>query len=157
MGTELATPNEWNNDQSLDWHLTAQPLHGAFGRFLEALGTLYRELPPLWRADHEPEGFAWIDAGDRRNSVMSFVRRDGADHVVVVLNLTPVPRENYRLGVPLPGFYREILNTDAAIYGGSNVGNLGGLWADGTESHGRPCSITLTVPPLATVYLERQG
>jgi 1,4-alpha-glucan branching enzyme len=159
MGGEFGQEREWNHDHSLDWHLLDDPFHSGLKDLVRDLNKAYRSIPALHERDCEAGGFQWIVSDDDDNSVIAWVRRgdDEGRAVVVISNFTPVPREGYRLGVPLPGFYREILNTDAVIYGGSNVGNLGGLWAEGTESHGRPCSITLTVPPLATVYLERQG
>jgi 1,4-alpha-glucan branching enzyme len=123
------------------------------------LNNAYREIPALHERDCEAGGFQWIVSDDDDNSVIAWVRRgeDGSRPVVVVANFTPVPRENYRLGVPLPGFYREAVNTDAVHYGGSNMGNMGGVAAEETASHGQPCSITLTLPPLATLYFERQA
>jgi 1,4-alpha-glucan branching enzyme len=119
------------------------------------LNRLYRELPALHERDAEATGFQWLISDDAENSVIAWARRGEKDDdlVLVISNFTPVPREGYRLGVPRPGFYREILNTDAAMYGGSNVGNLGGVTAEETESHGQPCSVTLTLPPLGTMML----
>jgi 1,4-alpha-glucan branching enzyme len=123
------------------------------------LNHLYRELPALHERDCEPEGFEWLELHDSEQSALAFLRR-GADPsriVVVACNFTPVPRYGYRIGVPLPGHYRERLNTDAAVYGGGNIGNAGGVTAEELGSHGRPYSLSLTLPPLSTVFLERQA
>src|SRR5687768_1092413 len=123
MGTELAPTTEWNHDISLDWHLANAPMHGGFHYFMQQLGQLYRDHSPLWQNDSDPHGFAWIDVADRDNSVISYVRRAGDDHVLVVLNLTPVPREHYRIGAPEAGTYIEALSTDDPRFGGSGFGD----------------------------------
>jgi 1,4-alpha-glucan branching enzyme len=155
MGGEIAQEREWNHDLSLDWHLLDDPLHRGVQSLIRDLNRLYRELPALHERDAEATGFQWLISDDAENSVIAWARRGEKDDdlVLVISNFTPVPREGYRLGVPRPGFYREILNTDAAMYGGSNVGNLGGVTAEETESHGQPCSVTLTLPPLGTMML----
>ena len=112
MSTELAQHREWNHDTSIDWHLAEDSRRQALMHFIEELGRLYRETPALWRADPNPESFEWIDCSDRHNSVVSYVRRDGTDQVLVVLNFTPVPREDYRIGAPLPGRWYERLSSD---------------------------------------------
>jgi hypothetical protein len=117
MGTELAQATEWNHDASLDWHLVNEPRQRGLLQFMRDLGRVYNERAPLWRRDHEPEGFSWIDVADRDNSVISYVRRDGPDHVVVVLNLTPIPREDYLIGAPAQGTYVQLLSSDDAAYG----------------------------------------
>src|SRR5690606_3086797 len=122
MGSELAPWNEWNHDSSVDWHLRDDPQHGAFERFVGCLGALYLEHPALWRMDHEPGGFQWIDTADVANSVVSYVRRGGGEQLVVVLNFTPVPREHYRIGVPEAGEYARILSSDDPRFGGSGLG-----------------------------------
>jgi 1,4-alpha-glucan branching enzyme len=121
------------------------------------LNRAYREIPALHQRDCEPEGFEWLELHDAEQSVLAFMRKgkDEARPAVVVSNFTPVPRENYRIGVPQPGFYQEQVNTDAAVYGGGNIGNGGGVHAAEVASHGRPYSLELTIPPLATVILER--
>jgi 1,4-alpha-glucan branching enzyme len=121
------------------------------------LNALYHREAALHQVDYDPAGFEWIDANDNENSVISFVRRakDPEDHVVVVLNFTPVVREGYRMGVPFAGRYREIINTDAEVYGGGNVGNGGALETEPTASHGHPQSIALTLPPLGALILKR--
>jgi 1,4-alpha-glucan branching enzyme len=153
MGTELAPWNEWNHDTSLDWHLAEQPERRGFGLFLEELGRLYGEAPALWRRDADPDGFAWIDASDRDQSVMSYERRDGDDHLVVVLNLTPIPRKGYRLGVPAAGAYAERFCSDARRYGGSEFATLPRAESEPVPCHGREQSVVLRLPPLGALVL----
>jgi 1,4-alpha-glucan branching enzyme len=159
MGGEFGQGREWNHDASLDWHLLDHPWHRGVQLLVRDLNHLYRELKPLHERDCEAEGFEWLELHDNEQSVLAFLRR-GADPesiVVVISNFTPVPRHGYRIGVPLPGWYRERLNSDAEIYGGANIGNGGGVTADDFSSHGRPYSLVLTLPPLGTVFLERAG
>ena len=157
MGSELAPLTEWNHDVGLAWELADEPMRAAFGHYLEDLGRLYRELPALWAADPEPDSFTWIDASDVESSVFSYIRRAGEAVAVVVQNLTPVPRADYQLGVPSGGRWVEVLNSDSEHYGGSNVGNLGGLDASDESWHGQPASLRLVLPPLATVVLVPEG
>ncbi len=156
MGGEFAQRGEWNHDRALDWQLLGDARHAGVQRLVRDLNHLYRELPALHRLDCEAAGFEWIAGDDADNSVFIFVRYgDGGDSPVVVLcNMTPVPRHAYRLGVPRPGFYRERLNTDSAIYGGSDLGNGGGVMAQSQPMHGRGQSIVVTLPPLATLIFE---
>jgi 1,4-alpha-glucan branching enzyme len=160
MGDEIAQWREWDHDSSLEWHLVAYPSHAGVQRFVEDLNRLYREEPGLWQIDFAAEGYEWIDANDAEQSVISFVRkgRVADDIVLVVCNFTPVPRHNYRVGVPRGGVWREILNSDAALYGGAGFGNMGGVEASPVPSYGRPYSVNLTLPPLAALYfrLEEQ-
>ncbi|MFC5067545.1 1,4-alpha-glucan branching protein GlgB [Flaviflagellibacter deserti] len=159
MGQEFAQGREWNHDSSIEWDLLQYPVHSGVKDLVRDLNHLYRAIPALHELDCEPRGFEWLVADDSDNSVIAWVRngeKDG-DIAVVVSNFTPVPRENYRLGVPFSGFYREALNTDAGIYGGSNLGNAGGVNAEEAESHGRPYSLDLTLPPLSTLIFERRG
>ncbi|MFC0385436.1 1,4-alpha-glucan branching protein GlgB [Muricoccus vinaceus] len=155
MGIELAQPTEWNHDAQLPWHLLDDPRHRGVQELVRDLNRTYRGLPALHQRDAEPEGFAWVVGDDAANSVFAFVRM-GADGspALVVCNMTPVPREGYRIGVPRGGRWREILNTDANHYGGSGVGNFGGVDAVGEGSHGQPASLILTLPPLATLILS---
>jgi 1,4-alpha-glucan branching enzyme len=153
MGSELAPDREWNHDRSLDWHLAAEPLREGFGRYLEALGALYRETPCLWRGDPDPAGFAWIDCNDAENSVYSFLRRDGDAHVLVVLNLTPVPRPGYRVGVPRAARYRELLSSDATRFGGSGFETPAWADAQAVPWQAQPFSVQLTLPPLGLLVL----
>ncbi|HLY35442.1 MAG TPA: 1,4-alpha-glucan branching protein GlgB [Candidatus Limnocylindria bacterium] len=154
MGVELAPWAEWNHDVALPWETAEEPMRAAFGRYLADLGTLYRSTPALWAADEDDAGFAWIDAADVEGSVVSYLRRAGDDVVAVVQNLTPVPRSAYRLGLPFGGRWVEALNSDSGHYGGSNLGNLGGLDAEDTPYHGQPSSVSMTLPPLATLILR---
>jgi len=156
MGGELAQYREWNHDASLDWHLLDDEAHAGVLRWLGDLNRLYREDPAFWERDVEPEGFEWIDANDAENSIFSFLRnpREGGP-VVAVFNCTPNPRDNYRIGVPAAGHWREILNSDGAPYGGTNHGNLGGVDAEAVPLHGRTHSLTLTLPPLGVVFLKQ--
>jgi 1,4-alpha-glucan branching enzyme len=157
MGCELAQYREWNHDGSLDWHLLEDEGHAGIGRWLEDLNRLYREDPAMHELDVSPEGFQWIDANDAENSVFSFLRRGKTgEPVVAVFNFTPLPRENYRIGVPGGGYWKEILNSDGARYGGTNRGNMGGVDAVPIPLHGRSHSLTLVLPPLGAVFLKRE-
>ncbi|AWK89955.1 1,4-alpha-glucan branching protein GlgB [Azospirillum thermophilum] len=158
MGGEFAQWREWNYNQSLDWHLLEEAPHKGIQSLIRDLNRIYRTQPALHRTDCDPSGFEWIESNDNENSVYSFLRKaDDPEHVlVVVCNFTPVPRQGYRVGVPLPGRYAEVMNTDAPEYGGSGVGNAGGLDAEETSWHGRPYSLDLTIPPLGTLILERR-
>jgi 1,4-alpha-glucan branching enzyme len=157
MGGEFGQIREWNHDTSLDWHLLEMgPYHRGLQALVRDLNRVYREEPALHQVDFEPAGFEWMDCSDAEQSVIAFVRRarDPRDLVLVACNFTPVPRHGYRVGVPVEGFYREVLNTDAAYYGGSNVGNAGGIRAEPWPRNGQPWSVTLTLPPLAAVMLK---
>ena len=158
MGGEFAQGREWNHDTSLEWHLLDDPMHKGVQSLIRDLNHAYQELPALHQKDSEPDGFEWLELHDSQQSVLAYLRRgrDEERPVVVLCNFTPMARYDYRIGVPLPGYYRERVNTDAAMYGGSNVGNGGGVWAEDSSSHGRPHSLRLTLPPLGTVILERQ-
>jgi 1,4-alpha-glucan branching enzyme len=157
MGCEFAQEREWNHDAGLDWHLLSSAEHSGAQALVRDLNATYRSLPALHELDCEPQGFEWIDGSDHERSTISYVRRgrDRSSIAVVVCNFTPMPRPHYRLGVPEPGFYAERLNTDSLFYGGSNVGNGGGVFAEPQGWHGRPYSIELTLPPLGTLILER--
>jgi 1,4-alpha-glucan branching enzyme len=156
MGSEFAQWREWNHDQSLDWHLLQWRDHQGVLRLVSDLNALYRSTPALYQVDFDWQGYEWLELHDWENSVIAFLRRarDPDDSVVVVCNFTPVVRENYRVGVPSAGYYREILNTDADIYGGSNAGNYGGAWAIHEPHAGRPFHLTLRLPPLGAVFLK---
>ncbi len=153
MGCEFGQEREWNHDHALDWELLDQPLHSGLQAWVRDLNHLYREHPALWNDD--PGGFEWIDLNDRDQSIVSYERRSGGRSLVFVFNFTPVPRPNYRVGVPEGGFWRERLNSDAALYGGGDVGNLGGVESHPVPYHGRPESVILTLPPLGLLVLER--
>ncbi|HEX7153036.1 MAG TPA: 1,4-alpha-glucan branching protein GlgB [Thermoanaerobaculia bacterium] len=159
MGGELGTPREWNHDGSLDWHLLEHPLHAGLNRWVEDLNKAYRDLPALHELDISPDGFEWIDCCDSENSVVALMRRAKSNPdevVVVVLNFTPLPRQNYQVGVPFGGHWKEALNTDAELYGGSGQGNMGGVDAAPIPLHGRRWSVNLTLPPLGAVFLTAQ-
>ncbi|HEV2845804.1 MAG TPA: 1,4-alpha-glucan branching protein GlgB, partial [Thermoanaerobaculia bacterium] len=156
MGAELATWREWNHDASLDWHLLEDERHAGIARWLEDLNHLYTGDPALHELDCSPDGFEWVDGSDADNSVIAFLRRGKAgEPVLVVLHFTPVVRENYRLGAPGRGYWREILNSDAERYGGSGVGNYGGVDAVPIPMHGKSHSLTLTLPPLGVLFFKR--
>jgi 1,4-alpha-glucan branching enzyme len=155
MGGEFGQWNEWNHDTQLDWQLLQLPRHDQLRRLVQHLNYVYKKQPALWQLDDTYEGFDWIDFHDADNSVVSFLRksRDG-ELVAFIVNATPIVRYNYRLGVPEAGFYREIINTDAETYGGSNVGNYGGLQSEAQEWMGREHSIVIHLPPLATLAFK---
>jgi 1,4-alpha-glucan branching enzyme len=158
MGGEIAQEREWSHDRQIDWYLADDPQHEGMRRLLRDLNLAYVREPALHRRDCDPEGFAWIVGDDRSNSVFAFLRPPPGDvaPILVVCNMTPVPRERYRVGVPRAGQWREIINTDAALYGGSNLGNAGAVEAIASPSHGRPCSLELVLPPLATLILRAE-
>jgi 1,4-alpha-glucan branching enzyme len=158
MGSEFGQWREWNAEDSLDWHLVQQqPMHAGLSRWVQDLNHAYQRERSLHEVDFEHSGFSWIDCHDNANSVVSLIRRarDPRDFTVMVVNFTPVPRPGYRIGVPEAGWYREMLNSDAAIYGGSNMGNSGGVPTDPIPDHGFAQSICLTVPPLGFVLLKK--
>jgi 1,4-alpha-glucan branching enzyme len=157
MGDEIGQWREWDHDGSVDWGALADPMHAGLQRCVADLNHLYAAEPALHEVDFEPGGFDWIDCNDHEASVVSFLRRarDPEDFVVAVLNWTPVVRGGYRVGVPEPGFYRELLNSDAALYGGANVGNAGGVHTEPVVAHGHAQSVVLTLPPLAGLLLRR--
>jgi 1,4-alpha-glucan branching enzyme len=159
MGAELGQWHEWNHDRSLDWHLLHEPLHAGLKRFVQDLNWHYSAEPALYERDFTPDGFSWIDCNDNENSVVSLVRfaRDRRDAIVMAFNFTPVPRLGYQIGVPYPGRYVEILNSDSGTYGGSNVGNLGGVESAPIPSHGFEQSVSLSVPPLGCLFLKRRS
>jgi 1,4-alpha-glucan branching enzyme len=157
MGGEIGQRAEWNANGELDWWLLEQgPYHKGLQLFVEDLNRLYRATPALWQGDYDLDGFYWIDCSDNESSVLSFVRRtsDGNSEIAVILNLTPAPRLNYRVGLPKAGRWNEVLNSDAGIYGGSNVGNLGGVITDHYKVHNQPFSAPMTLPPLSIVAFQ---
>jgi 1,4-alpha-glucan branching enzyme len=161
MGDEFAQWREWKHDESLDWHLLQWSSHQGVKKLVADLNALYKQEPALHQVDFDWTGFEWLELHDWENSVLAFLRRGRTpgEAVVVVCNFTPVIRDNYRVGVPDTGYYREILNTDAEIYGGSNVGNQGGIWAHAEPHAGRPCHLSLRLPPLGALFLKvaREG
>jgi len=156
MGGEFAQFAEWSEARSLDWHLLAYEKHAQMQAWVRDLNHVYREEPALWQVDFEAPGFRWIEANDADYSVYSYIRyaKDRSDFLIAVLNCTPVAREDYRIGVPAAGFYRELLNSDASFYGGGDVGNGGGARSDDIPMHGLPFSLNLRLPPLAILILK---
>jgi 1,4-alpha-glucan branching enzyme len=159
MGQEFAQRREWSEGRGLDWHLLDQPSHAGVKALVADLNRMYRELPALHARDCETEGFDWLIVDDAENSVFAWLRKagDGQPPVAVVTNFTPVPRDRYLLPLPRAGLWRERLNTDATAYGGSGRGNLGAVSAGAHSSHGRPASAEISVPPMATIFLEYAG
>ncbi|MCI0539616.1 MAG: 1,4-alpha-glucan branching protein GlgB, partial [Verrucomicrobiales bacterium] len=159
MGGELGQRAEWNANGAIDWWLLDQgPYHLGLQRFVRDLNKLYREEPALWRSDFDLDGFFWVDCSDSESSVLSFVRRthDHPRHLLAILNLTPVVREGYRVGLSRRGFWREVLNSDAQIYGGSNTGNLGGVLAEDYQVQNQPFSAVMTLPPLGVLVFRSE-
>ena len=154
MGTELAPDSEWWHEASLDWHLLEDPRRAALARYVEELGRLYRDTPALWRWDHDPSGFRWIDCADRDASVVSYERRDGDAHALVVLNLTPVPRDAYRVGAPVAGAYVRRLSSDEPLFGGSQFWTHERPETEAVPWHGERQSLSLRLPPLGALVLE---
>ncbi len=156
MGAELGQWREWNHDQSLDWHLLEHAPHQGLQRWLKDLNRFYRNEPALYERDFEHAGFEWLDMRDWEHGTLSFVRKGGAveDWIIVVCNFTPVPRHNYRIGVPRAGLWKEVLNSDASDYGGSGHGNFGGVRTSPASSHGHTQSLALTLPPLGILFLK---
>ena len=154
MGSEFGQRREWAHDGSLDWDLLDSPAHAGVQQWVRDLNGLYRGEPALHELDCEPAGFEWIDCGDAASSVLSLVRKGKSTStlLLIVCNFTPVPRQGYRIGAPRRGFWREALNSDAAKYGGSGMGNGGGIAAEPTPLHGRPCSVLVTLPPLSVCF-----
>ncbi len=157
MGNEFAQGREWDDANALDWHLLDHPQHRGVCSLVGDLNRLYRERAALHGMEFESSGFEWIDCHDASQSVLSYLRKDDQGHsVIVILNFTPVPRSNYRIGLPQAGFYREVLNSDSELYGGSNIGNLGGVHADPVPWMNRSHSAMLVLPPLAGVILVHE-
>ncbi|TAK46452.1 MAG: 1,4-alpha-glucan branching protein GlgB [Betaproteobacteria bacterium] len=160
MGGEFGQRREWTHEGELEWWVTERPEHGGVQRWLRQLNRVYREEPALHEIDFGQEGFEWVDANDAENSVFTYLRRAktrGAASVLVACNFTPVPRQNYVIGVPSGGQWREILNSDAREYGGAGWGNLGGALAAPVPAHGRPYSLSVTLPALSVLYFRSNG
>ena len=157
MGAEIGQWREWDHDSSLDWHLLDEPLHRGLQAWVRDLNLTYQREPSLYEVDFEGQGFGWIDCQDNENSVISMIRRARHPHdfTVMVVNFTPVPRPVYRIGVPESGWYREVLNSDAALYGGSNLGNDGGRYTEPVPAHGHDHSLSLVIPPLGFVLFKK--
>jgi len=159
MGDEFGQGREWNHDGGLDWQLLAQPSHSGIRHWVGDLNRVYRAEPAFFQSDCLPQGFEWVDCCDAEQSTISWLRRSASvdELILVVCNFTPVVRRNYRLGVPVPGHWRELLNSDAKEYGGSGQGNFGGIHTVPFASHGRAHTLTMTLPPLAMVCFKVQG
>jgi 1,4-alpha-glucan branching enzyme len=164
MGGEIGQWREWNHDWQLDWEVLGDPKHAGLQRWTRDLNRVYREHAPLWDDDYDPSGFSWIDCNDHEHSIIALLRQAKSpigekantkdEFVVAVVNFTPVVRRGYRIGVPLGGEYVEVLNSDAEVYGGSNVGNDGLVETAAVASHGYESSLSLTVPPLGFLLLK---
>ena len=155
MGGEFGQQGEWDHNKSLDWHEAGAWGHQGVKAFMADLNRVYKQEPALWRADHDPQGFQWIDANNADDNVVAFTRQaPGSRRVACICNLSPTVRQDYRIGLPSGGWWAEILNSDSAAYDGSNTGNLGGVHADSIPFHGQPCSALFTLPPLATVWFR---
>lgn len=154
MGGEIGQWREWNHDWQLDWEVLGDPRHAGLQRWVRDLNRVYHEHAALWMDDYDPSGFSWIDCNDHEHSIIALTRRYGDDHLIAVVNFTPVVRSAYRIGVPRKGDYVEVLNSDADVYGGSNVGNQGRVAAEAKPSHGYEFSLSLSVPPLGFLLLK---
>jgi len=152
MGGEFGQPREWSHQGALPWHLAREPRHAGVQALVRDLNHLYRTLPALHRREHDGDGFAWLSWQDEAHSILSFLRKDGDAHAVVILNFTPVPRHGYRVGVPRAGHYREVFCSDSEYYGGSNVGNTM-VETEPVPCMDQPHSIVVTLPPLGGVVL----
>ncbi|MFN2466034.1 MAG: 1,4-alpha-glucan branching protein GlgB [Candidatus Dormibacteria bacterium] len=155
MGGEIGQQGEWSHDAAIDWHLLEQPRHAGVQRLVRDINGAYRRTPALWQRDFSADGFSWLDAGNAEQNVVSFIRFDAAGHpgLVCVANLSAAVREDFRVGLPLEGEWREVLNTDADLYGGSNTGNLGAVTAERDAWHGQHFSAAMTLPPLGVLWL----
>ncbi len=154
-GAELGTWDEWDHESSLENHLLQYEAHSQLSKFLEDLGQIYLSSKALWEWDCRPEGFSWIDCNDNMNSILSYIRRSRDQYLVCILNFTPVPRNNYKIGVPEQAFYKEILNSDSEYYGGSNLGNAGLVESKRGRHHGYENYLELTLPPLAGLIITK--
>ena len=156
MGGEIGQWREWAHDDSIDWNLLQYPPHQGLQQWVADLNRLYRTESALHECDFDPRGFEWIDCQDVDAGVISLLRhsRSSQQSIAVVCNFTPVPRQQYRVGVPQDGYWKELLNSDASMYGGSGLGNLGGLSAEAVPAHGRAHSLVLTLPPLAVLFFK---
>ena len=156
MGGEFGQVREWGHDGSLEWHVLQYPLHQGMQNWMAQLNKLYKQEKALHELDNDPAGFEWVDCNDTNASVVSLLRKGKSDKdtVLVVCNFTPIPRSGYCVGVSYKGLWKELLNSDAKDYGGSGMGNLGGVQAESQSCHGRRYSLNLTLPPLAVLFLK---
>lgn len=159
MGGEIGEWSEWYHETTLDWELLNYPAHAGLKRWVADLNRLYKNERALYELDFDSSGFEWIDCNDAQQSTLSLLRkgRSTEDAIVIACNFTPVPRHNYRVGVPNRGLWREILNSDAHDYGGSGQGNFGSVEAEVGSFHGRPYALNITLPPLAAVYFKSES
>jgi 1,4-alpha-glucan branching enzyme len=159
MGSELGQWREWTHEESLEWQLLQYLPHQGLQQWVRDLNQFYRNEPSLFELDFEEDGFEWVDCGDWEENVISYVRRcrSTKDTILVVCNFTPVPRHQYRVGVPHGGFWKESLNSDAQEYGGSGQGNFGGVDASAISCHGRSHSLSLTLPPLGIIAFKKEA
>jgi 1,4-alpha-glucan branching enzyme len=157
MGGEFGQWDEWNYQKSLDWHLLQWEPHQGVQKWMQDLNRMYKSEPALYEDDFSYHGFEWIDCGDWESSVLMFLRKtqDRRQDILVVCNFTPVVRQGYRVGVPFPGQWREVLNSDAKEYHGFGYGNAGQVWSEQISAHGREHSLNLTMPPLSVVFFKR--
>jgi 1,4-alpha-glucan branching enzyme len=157
MGCEFGQVSEWSHERSLDWDVLVYPVHHGLMNWVEQLNRVYRSEPSLYWFDNDPKGFEWVDCNDAPRSIVSLLRKgkDGENPVLIACNFTPVPRVGYMVGVPTGGYWKELLNSDGAEYGGSNMGNAGGVEALPKKTHGRPYSLRLTLPPLGALFLKK--
>ncbi len=156
MGGEFAQWKEWNHDESLEWYVLQYHLHQGMRDWVKDLNHLYKTSPAMYEQDFSQDGFEWIDFHDYEQSIISYIRKgkNPGEIVLAVCNATPIPRHNYIVGVPGNGFWKEVLNSDAEMYGGSGCGNFGGIQAEATPSHGRKYSLHLTLPPLGILFFK---
>ncbi|KXB04310.1 hypothetical protein AKJ49_02235 [candidate division MSBL1 archaeon SCGC-AAA382A03] len=157
MGGEFGQRNEWDHDESLDWHLLQYSEHKGVQKWVQDLNRLYKEEKALYEIDFDPKGLEWI-CSDWENSILAFLRRGKSedDLILSVFNFTPVPRHDYQIGIPKNGSWKELLNSDGEEYGGSDLGNLGGVKASATPKHGKDYSLSLTLPPLGALFFKRE-
>ena len=155
MGCEFAQGTEWNCEKALDWYTLEYPLHNGMKTLVGDLNKLYTSSPALYRHEFDPQGFEWLDCNDREQSILSYIRKDGADQMISIFNFTPVPRKSYRIGVPEAGNYKVIMNSDSEYYGGSNTGDNSELTAQQVPWSDRPYSIEITLPPLAGLVIQK--
>ncbi len=161
MGCEFGQDREWNHDQSLDWHLLSEGIPGHRGllKLISDLNRNYRNQASLWQCDFTEDGFIWLDTQNADNNIFAFIRKtvNGDSYTIVIANLSPSPKDGYRVGLPKPGAYQEILNSDAEIYGGSNMGNYGWIHSENINWQGQPCSASVTLPPLGVIWLVSEA
>ncbi|MCK4710912.1 MAG: alpha amylase C-terminal domain-containing protein, partial [Gammaproteobacteria bacterium] len=157
MGCEFAQGPEWNHDKELDWYVLDYPLHRGMKTLVSDLNYLYKQQLPLHKYDFEPQGFEWVDCNDTDQSVLSYIRRSDDETLIIILNFTPIPRENYRIGVPEAGVYGEIMNSDSEYYAGSNISNGVHIVSDDIAWMNKPASLSITLPPLAGIVLKKRN